>query len=375
MSSGVEGLGAAAMVAAAVDGEGCFSCDLVRTSLMAAVAAAVVCVVGAVFCGQVFAAVGYALFGLGAGWYLMTYAQSEEELKKIVIQMRLTEEELARAAQRIADLIGQVEGLQNELRRQTGELERRVNQLRDAHRELEQLRQHFQASQRQLSMQSEELSRAQKQWAGEVGRLNEINQALKLELKQFLQAQLDLGVHVGAFAQSGEQMQKEREELETAIRTLDQRFDENLEQLQQALTAGHHATSGLDQFLHENIQKYQREVADMAENITKMAALEKQMREQIAKVEAERSEIGLLRSQIESTRGELEAIHKTNVEEEERVQKLRAEMAQERQRLELSAQALRQKKEEFLKELVAYRAQVQRQQQEMQQHERRYSQS
>lgn len=300
----------------------CCSCELHRTVVTVSVVVAVAGLAAAIFTSQLFAAVGFALFGASSlllGVWGVSHDARLDKLKKALAQdalkfeegnrkiaaltLQLAQQQAAFAQERIA-LQGQVDRFQQ----QNGLL---ANAQRNLEGDLERLRQ----DNRQLLQTKAALEAA-------LNQLKLAQEGIRAQVQEFLHLNLQMGRHVGAFQQGGAQLAQTEQQLQGAVGALDARFDENMGQLSQHIQLGKAAIQGIVGFIEENQQKKQAEYLDLKHVVAQLKEAEAVWRVQEAHFQEEQD---LVHQKVL----EAEALKRSFDETEERLARQQQEIAEQ----------------------------------------------
>ena len=307
---------------AALPRPGCCSCELHKTVVAVSVVVAVAGLAAAIFTSQLFAAVGFALFGASSlllGVWGASHDARLDKLKKALGQDAARFEEGNR---KIAALTLQLAQQQAVFAQERVALQGQVDRFQQQNALLADAQRRLEADRLRLHEENQHLLQTKAALEAALAQLKLAQEGIKAQVQEFLALNLQMGRHVGAFQQGGAQLAQTEQELQGAVGALDARFDENIGQLANHLQLGKAAIQGIVGFIEENQQKKKAEVLDLQQVVHQLKEAEALWREQEAHFQEEQEAV---HQKVVAA----EALKRSFDEIEERLSKQQQEIAQQ----------------------------------------------
>ncbi len=269
----------------------CCSCELHKTVVAVSVVVAVAGLAAAIFTSQLFAAVGFALFGASSlllGVWGASHDARLDKLKKALGQDAARFEEGNR---KIAALTLQLAQQQAVFAQERVALQGQVDRFQQQNHLLADAQRRLEADGLRLRGENQQLLQTKAALEAAVGNLKLAQDGIKAQVQEFLALNLQMGRHVGAFQQGGAQLAQTEQELQGAVGALDARFDENIGQLANHLQIGKAAIQGIVGFIEENQRKKQAEVFDLQQVVHQLKEAEALWRAQEAHFQEEQEAV------------------------------------------------------------------------------------
>lgn len=312
--------GGVAVASAAIGQSSWFSRNGEKIVFAVGTAAAVAVVALAILSSDIFAAIGFGLFGVFCAWGLIFGWGGDREVEQMAGQMGSDVSQMKKASSEIQGLsakmtvdLAQFKKLQEELDAKTAELVAANDQLKTLKEELEHQNVVLKAAQENAGQQMIALGKERVALEGQVDGLSKQNLVLHSNVDALLQGGEKVSAVEGAFTR--------------AIELLDQRFDEDSEQLKAIIQEGAAAAKGLSEY----IQGILKQVNELKDNVAKISALGRAVHEDAGLVDADRKQIELDRKAIEEANRNIsklmDEVQRERKENELVLEKIKAEKA------------------------------------------------
>ncbi|MBS0625475.1 MAG: hypothetical protein JSS32_05440 [Verrucomicrobia bacterium] len=227
----------------------CCTCNAPLIVGIVATAIAIAGLVAAIFLGQIWLAVGFALLG-GMSIYLGIQGSANDmALKQAADRLRQADQAFQR---QISTLNNDISTLQHLLDEANLEEERLQTDLQQWNRRSQELTSQIQT----LGSQNRALEQSIVSLKGE-------SAGLQKEIQQFLTHTLEWGKTTGAFQQAGTDLSTTQTKLQQMIQSLNEEFQGDIGTLSQHLQAGKEASQAIFQQLTEQQQKQKTELSDL----------------------------------------------------------------------------------------------------------------
>lgn len=273
--------------------------------LVAGVVASVAAVAAALFAGEIFTAIGFALFGAAALWMLVNESGDVEQIRQMETQLSAGNQRVEQLTQAIgAERIA----FQGELQ----QMQVQVAQFQGANQQLEALRQQWEGERGVLQQRTQALEEQRGALQGQVAALEQTVVEVRGQAGQFSEQNQALRQHVEALQAAAAVLPDREAGLRGAIEVLDGRFDQNMDGLEAALQARSEAWRVVAETIGAQSQT-------LREIIQRLGALEGGIARQIAGIAAEREGLEATRARIQRMVDSLSEQRRLLAEESERI--------------------------------------------------------
>lgn len=314
----------AAATALATKRTGCCSIPVAIT--VVALSTQVAGVVMAILASQIWTALCIALSGAITGYLGIKANSSATTVTKMTLQMQ-------QDAGRMEEAIRQAGILNQNLAQQRAAFEQNLNvkerqlqQFRQENGQLAQAQRNWAVERQQFELNNRNLDQKEKALTGEVNRLNQSHEQLKIQLQVFQQANAELARNVKAFSQAEKGLEKTERDLEKTVIDLDKMFDEDTENLERGVQTGKIALQDMIQFMKGHQIEKKREIEEL-----KLAVADLRKGETIWKKEIEETE--KQRQQIEKDRKSVEDLQILLREEREKMELTQRQVQEELEKI------------------------------------------